>query len=154
MEAEVGDELVVESTDPVCARRVGTIVGLKTADGSPTVPSTVGGDGAAMSALAAVPVAAPRSTGRRAELTGALGTPNAVVLVEGRARGISQQSAPTGRHFKRLLRPGTVRAAQPLLVAPLLASLEPSPHGPPGRGHRRAWRAEWLRLSTGRARQE
>ena len=35
MEAEVGDELVVESTDPMRARRVGTIVGLKTADGSP-----------------------------------------------------------------------------------------------------------------------
>jgi Domain of unknown function (DUF1918) len=30
MTAEVGDELVVESTEPVHAYRVGTIVGLKT----------------------------------------------------------------------------------------------------------------------------
>jgi Domain of unknown function (DUF1918) len=35
MNAEVGDELVVESTEPVQSRRVGTIVGLKAADGSP-----------------------------------------------------------------------------------------------------------------------
>jgi hypothetical protein len=35
MTAEVGDELVVESTEPVHACRVGTIVGLKNADGSP-----------------------------------------------------------------------------------------------------------------------
>jgi hypothetical protein len=35
MKAEVGDELVVEDIEPVPQRRVGTIVGLKTADGSP-----------------------------------------------------------------------------------------------------------------------
>jgi Domain of unknown function (DUF1918) len=35
MNAEVGDELIVESTEPVQSRRVGTIVGLKTADGPP-----------------------------------------------------------------------------------------------------------------------
>ncbi len=34
MKAEMGDELVVESTEPMC-RRTGTIVGLKNADGSP-----------------------------------------------------------------------------------------------------------------------
>jgi len=33
--AHVGDELTVESTMPVPSRRVGTIVGLKNADGSP-----------------------------------------------------------------------------------------------------------------------
>lgn len=35
MKAQVGDELIMESTEPVQSRRVGTIVGLKTADGSP-----------------------------------------------------------------------------------------------------------------------
>jgi hypothetical protein len=35
MKAEIGDELVVESTEAMSARRTGTIVGLKTADGSP-----------------------------------------------------------------------------------------------------------------------
>lgn len=35
MTAEVGDELVVESTEPVLTSRTGTIVGLKNADGSP-----------------------------------------------------------------------------------------------------------------------
>lgn len=35
MRAEVGDELIVESTVPVESRRIGTIVGLKSADGSP-----------------------------------------------------------------------------------------------------------------------
>jgi Domain of unknown function (DUF1918) len=33
--AHVGDELTVESTMPVPSRRVGTIVGVKNADGSP-----------------------------------------------------------------------------------------------------------------------
>ena len=35
MRAHVGDKLVVESTQPVRTRRVGTIVALQTADGSP-----------------------------------------------------------------------------------------------------------------------
>ena len=35
MKAHVGDELVVESTVPVPSRRVGIVVGLKNADGSP-----------------------------------------------------------------------------------------------------------------------
>jgi Domain of unknown function (DUF1918) len=35
MRAHVGDELTVESTVPVPTSRVGTIVGLKNADGSP-----------------------------------------------------------------------------------------------------------------------
>jgi len=35
MRAHVGDELTVESTMPVHSSRVGTIVGLKNADGSP-----------------------------------------------------------------------------------------------------------------------
>lgn len=35
MTAEVGDELIIESMEPVQTRRVGTIVGLKNADGSP-----------------------------------------------------------------------------------------------------------------------
>jgi len=35
MKAEVGDELVVESTDPALTRRTGTILALRTADGSP-----------------------------------------------------------------------------------------------------------------------
>jgi hypothetical protein len=35
MRAHVGDELVVESTQPAHMRRVGTIVALRTADGSP-----------------------------------------------------------------------------------------------------------------------
>jgi hypothetical protein len=35
MKAQIGDELVVESTEPMVSRRAGTIVGLKTADGSP-----------------------------------------------------------------------------------------------------------------------
>jgi Domain of unknown function (DUF1918) len=35
MRAHVGDELTVESTVPVASSRVGTIVGMKNADGSP-----------------------------------------------------------------------------------------------------------------------
>jgi len=35
MRAHVGDELVVESTEPAQMRRVGTIVAVKTPDGSP-----------------------------------------------------------------------------------------------------------------------
>jgi hypothetical protein len=35
MKAEIGDELVVECAEPMSSRRTGTIVGLKTADGSP-----------------------------------------------------------------------------------------------------------------------
>ena len=35
MTAEIGDELVVESAEPMQTRRVGTIVGLNNADGSP-----------------------------------------------------------------------------------------------------------------------
>jgi hypothetical protein len=35
MKAEVGDEVVVESTEPAPTRRIGTIIALKTADGSP-----------------------------------------------------------------------------------------------------------------------
>lgn len=35
MKAEIGDELVVESTAPVPSRRVGIVVGLKNVDGSP-----------------------------------------------------------------------------------------------------------------------
>src|SRR5215470_20375078 len=35
MRAQVGDELIVESTVPVPSRRVGVVIGLKNADGSP-----------------------------------------------------------------------------------------------------------------------
>jgi Domain of unknown function (DUF1918) len=35
MRAQVGDELIVESTVPAPSRRVGIVVGLKNADGSP-----------------------------------------------------------------------------------------------------------------------
>ncbi len=35
MRAQVGDELVVETTVPVPSRRVGVVVGLRNADGSP-----------------------------------------------------------------------------------------------------------------------
>jgi hypothetical protein len=35
MRAQLGDELIVESTVPVPSRRVGIVVGLKNADGSP-----------------------------------------------------------------------------------------------------------------------
>ncbi len=35
MRAHVGDKLVVESTEPVPTRRVGTIIALKSVDGSP-----------------------------------------------------------------------------------------------------------------------
>jgi len=35
MRAQVGDELIVETAVPVPSRRVGVIVGLKNADGSP-----------------------------------------------------------------------------------------------------------------------
>lgn len=35
MRAHVGDELIVESTEPAYTRRVGRIVALRTADGSP-----------------------------------------------------------------------------------------------------------------------
>jgi len=35
MRAHVGDELIVETTVPVPSRRVGLVIGLKNADGSP-----------------------------------------------------------------------------------------------------------------------
>ena len=35
MRAQVGDELIVESTVPMPSRRVGVVIGLKNADGSP-----------------------------------------------------------------------------------------------------------------------
>jgi hypothetical protein len=33
--AQVGDELIVESTVPVASRRVGVVIGLKNVDGTP-----------------------------------------------------------------------------------------------------------------------
>ena len=72
----------------------------------------------------------------------------------GRARRTVLSGARTMRQFRRPPRLRVDRVAQPVPVAPLLASSGAGLRGHRGPGRRRTWRAEWRHLSAGHARQE